>query len=1020
LKNFLKITCFFLILCNSVYSQNERKISGVVLDNLEKKPIANVNIKIRNTGVGAVTGADGKFVYTIKSSKIETVVLEISSIGYEKKYLTVGNNSFFTIYLIEQKSDLEEVVVTSSYGTKKRKEESVGSIVTVKSSDLQVLQAAESFDKMLDGLAAGVQVTGSSNINSPVKINIRGQGSLTPLNGNLVGTSTQPLIIIDGVVMTEEAGFDNELFDGSGALTEQFKNPLSKISPEDIETLTILKDAAAVGIYGADAANGVILVTTKRSKSKKIDFNFSTQTGFSSPINRIKFLSGPQYFELKKEFNLSQGQSLAQATANAGSSTVNTDWFDLTSRDGSFQRYNFSTSFGINNWNFRFSLNTLFNNEPQIRNDFKRYGGNLNTGYSTKKFTIQLSLTPSLVVQNAPNTLSNYPLAPNLEAYNPDGTFALLGNAFGNPIAVANQNLNYTETLGIVGSINASYYITQKLKISTVLGIDYADKNQNRYFSGDNETGRLNGTFTVNNPDGTTTTYNNWGRRIDYNRNSFRWNQSTQLYYENTLGKHGFDGMIGLELQREKTDNARQSGRGYINYGPINNASTANSYTQNAYLSENAKRSVFSQFNYNYDKRFFFLLNVRRDESSAFGADVDAALNSGAGFSWNISSEKWMQNISWIDFLKFRASYGVTGNSRIGSYRALGLYFQDIQGFDGYNGNFFAYPTTAPNGNLSWERNYKSNLGIDFNIFQRFKFTVDVFRDNIKDIIVSRGAPPETGFKNIQLNGASMRNQGIEFSMSANWVKSKNFSWIMGFNISKISNVNTELKGFGEDYSASNRASAQKVGFSTSAIWGIRSAGIDPATGRELFLKNGQIYDGATYNLLFTQADWEVIGDTQPDFFGGIQNSFSFFKNITLSVRATYRYGGEDLIDSDFTNYRQIVNRNFSVNLLDRWKQQGDVAANPIVSENNPLFPNSTRFLYDTSHIKIQNINLSYSLPLKKMNIKIFDAASLFCDVSNVAYFYKQKSPTGKNGYAEYANPYPESRTLTFGFQANF
>ncbi len=1010
----------FFIFSVVMFSQTERKIKGVLLDSQTKKPIVGGTVRSKKTTAKTVSDFDGSFSLTIKSSDIESEMLIFSFIGYQTKYVKIGTNNSLTVFLVEENAILTEVVITSSYGTKKRKEESVGSVVTVKASDLQVQQAAESFDKMLDGLAAGVQVTGSSTISSPVKINIRGQGTLTPLNGNLTGTSTQPLIIIDGVVMTEEAGFDNELFDGIGTLTEQFKNPLSKISPEDIETLTILKDAAAVGIYGADAANGVILITTKKSKSKKIDFNFSTQTGFSSPINKIKFLSGPQYFELKKEYYLSQGQSLAQATANAGASTIDTNWFDLTSRDGSFQRYNFSSSFGINNWNFRASLNTLFNNEPQIENNFKRYGGNLNTGYSTKKFSIQLSVTPSLTIQNAPNTLSNYPLAPNLEAYNPDGSFALLGNAFGNPIAVAYQNLNYTKTFGAIASINASYYLTEKLKISTVIGVDYADKNQNRYFSGDNETGRLNGTFAVKNPDGTSTTYNNWGRRIDYSRNSLRWNQSTQLYYENTRGKHGFDGMIGLELQREKTDNARQSGQGYINYGPVNIASAANKFTQNAYLSENAKRSVFSQFNYNYDKRYFFLLNVRRDESSAFGSDVDAALNSGAGFSWNISSEKWMQKISWVDFLKFRASYGVTGNSRIGSYRALGLYFQDIQGFDGYNGNYYAYPTTAPNANLSWERNYKSNLGIDFNIFKRFKFTIDVFRDNIKDLIVSRDAPPETGFKEVQLNGASMRNQGIEFSMNANWIKTKNFSWTMGFNISKISNVNTELKGFGEDYSTSNRARAQKVGYSTSAIWGIQSAGIDPATGKELFLKNGQIYDAATYDKLFTQADWEVIGDTQPDFFGGIQNSFNFFKNITLSVRATYKYGGKDLIDSDFTNYRQILSKNFSVNLLDRWKQQGDVAANPIVSDSNPLFSNSSRFLYDTTNIKIQNINLSYSLPVKKMNIKIFDAASFFCDVSNVVYFYRQKSPAGKNGYAEYANPYPEARTLTFGFQANF
>lgn len=1018
-------TFFYIVILFSMknFAQQSQKVSGKIIDSQTKLPIVGANIVIKKLNIKTVSDFDGSFFLTLKSNNPSLETLQITVIGYQTKTIKVGNTNYLTIALQEDKADLQEVIITSSYGTKKRKEETVGSIVSLKSSDLQVQQSAESFDKLLDGLAAGVLVTAGNTISSPVKIEIRGQGTLTPLNGNLLGTSSQPLIIIDGVVMAEERGFDSEIFDGSGLLTEQFKNSLSKISPEDIDTVTILKDAAAVGLYGSDAANGVILVTTKRSKSQKIDFNLSTQTGFSSPINQIKYLNGSQFYDLRKEYLQSQGQSASQAATNAGSRTIDTNWFELMNRDGSFQRYNFNVGFGIKNWNFRTSFNTLLNNETQIGNDFTRYGGNINAGYSTKKFAFQLAVSPSFTVQNNPNTLANFPLAPNSEVFDSNGDFALLGFlGFGNPLAVAKQNLNQTKTAGTVGSLNISYFILPNLKISSLVGIDFSDKNQSRFFNGLNESGRFNGTFTATNPDGTTSTYNNWGRRLDYRRNELSWNQSTQIYYEKKVGRSSFDGLIGLELRRSKTDLRQQNGRGFINFGTIQEATAANGVYQTAtYLNEEARRSVFSQFNYNFDKKYFLLANLRRDESSAFGADVNAAINGGLGASWNMSSEKFLEKSSWLNFLRIRASWGVTGNSRIGSYRALGLYFNDITGFDGYNGNFFATPETAPNRNLSWEQNYKSNIGLDINILKnKYKFVIEVFRDIKRDLIVGRDTPPETGFTNIQINGAAMRNQGVEFSVAANWITSKNFVWTSSFNIAKIKNVTTELTGIGDDFSAAGRARAQKVGVSTTAIWGIRSAGIDPATGRELFTKNGQLYDAATYTSLFRPKDWEIIGDSNPDFFGGFQNNFLINKNFTISFRMNFKYGGDVLIDNNFYNYNITINRNLSVNVLDRWQKPGDIATEPRVSSSNPVVPNSTRFLYDASNIKLQNINLSYQLPIKKMNISFLDAASFSCDVSNIYYFYKEKSLRGRNGIAEYANQYPEARTLTFGFQANF
>jgi TonB-linked SusC/RagA family outer membrane protein len=1016
---------FFLILFTlPLFSQTkEVLISGLVLDASSKMPLEGASVLIEGTKKGAITNSKGEFFYTVKSDNPSEVVLIISYLGYETEKVKLGNKVKFNILMRDSTKSLQEIVITSSYGTKKLKEESVASITTVKSEDLQVNQAVESFDKMLEGAAAGVLISGTSDIGGGVKIDIRGQGTLTPLNANLIGTSTQPLIIIDGIIMKEESGFDNLIFDGAGTLSESFMNPLAKISPEDIENITILKDAAAVGLYGADAANGVILVTTKKGKTKNLLMSFQTQTGTSNPINQIRYLSGPQYHEIYREYLISQGQSPQQATINAGSSTINTDWFGLLNRPGYFQRYGLNASFGIGKLNFRASWNTLKNNEPQLNNDYTRHAFSINSSYTSNKLQATLLVSPSWIVKNSPNTLFNFPLAPNISPFDADGNFSLLGFAgFGNPLAVANQNWNESTTNGVLTSLNLLIPIHQNWKLSSVSGIDYSLKNQNRYFSAFNESGQFNGTFTLQQPDGSSINYPNWGRRLNFSRNGLRWNQSMQVQFEKKFNKNKLDALLGFELSKERIDNTRELGTGFVNPGPINNATDASGrYQKNTYLSENARRSLFLQINHDYNKKWYSLINIRRDESSAFGSDKNVAWNGAFGAGWNLSNENWLKNENWLDFFRFRTSYGVTGNSRIGPYRSLGLYNVDIIGDDGYNGNGVATPATPPNPNLTWEKNYKFNFGIDFNFLKIHKIVVDVFHDNITDMIISANVPLETGFSSIQINGSSMYNRGIEFTYNTTPLQNERWKWSSNFNISFIQNKVTELKGVGSPFSASERARAQKVGFPTSAFWGVKFAGIDPATGRELFWNNGQLYDAATYNSLFGPNDWQIIGNSQPDFFGGFNNTVSFNKQWSLTIRTSFNWGADILIADELeSQYRVLVNRNLSVNVLDRWQQQGDVSLHPQVTPNNPIIQNSSKFLYDTSHIRIQNINLSYQFPINKLNQKWLKGLQIFMDVSNVWYWYKNQSPKGRNGVAEYRFLYPEARTFTFGVQTNF
>lgn len=1012
-----------LLVFSAAWSQNERKITGIVRSAEYNEPLPGAYVLVKGTKNGAITDGDGKFTYTLKSAHVPSMELVVSYMGFEQQQVKVNDKLYFDIALRQDSFGLKELVITSSYGTEKLREEVVGSIATVKAADIPTYQAFESIDKMLDGAIPGVMINAGSTIGDPVKINIRGQGTLTSLNNNIFGTSSQPLIIIDGVVMTEETAVDNQLFDGSGNLTGVFKNPLARIAPEDIETLTVLKDAAAVGLYGADAANGVILITTKKAKEKRWRFNLNSQTGFSKPINQIKYLSGPQYHELYREYLMSQGQSPAQATANAGSATTDTNWFDLINRDGQFSRVGFNGSYANENWNYRFSYNRLDNTESAVNNNFVRNAMAFAIGYQKGDWRINVNINPSLTEQNSPNTLFSFPLAPNISPTNPDGSYALLGtNTFGNPLAVAHQNSDFTKTKGVFTSLNLSYQMLENIKLSYIMGVDYGNRSQDRFFSGENESGRYNGTFQVTNPDGTASTFPMWGRRLLTDRESLRWNSSIQAHFAKKWGNHSTDALVGLELQRESVEQQRELGTGFVDAFVRNDAATAQGrYQTNSYLNENSRRSLLSQWNYSYDGKYFFLLNLRRDESSAFGGDVNAALNYGAGASWVASKEKWWGVSGWFPFFRTRISYGVTGNSRIGSYRALGLYNVDLTGQDGYNGGGYASPSTPPNPNLSWERNYKFNAGLDFAFWdEKIQVTAEYFRDDIRDLITSRNIPLEIGFSSVQINGASMYNSGFEFSMQAKWFDGPDFKWRTSFNISTLKNEITALRGLGTDFSTAERARAQRIGAPTSAIWGVKFAGIDPATGRELYEHKGEIYDAATYRTLFDENDWEIIGDSNPDYYGGIQNEWRY-KRFSLGIRASFRVGDQILIDDKLeSQYRVLFNRNLSVNAMDRWQQQGDITNQPVVSANNPIISNSSKFLHDGTHLKIQSIQLGYTIKGEDLNLKGINSITFSADMSNVAYFYKEKSLRGRNGIAEYRYLYPEAQTTTFGVSLSF
>jgi len=1008
---------------NIAAQETERVIKGTVYSAKDRQPLPGATIRISGTGMGAITDANGKFAYELKGDNIKDQILEVGYLGMESQTQTAGYKKDFVFYLKEVTDELDQVVITSSYGTKKLKEEVVGSISTVQAKDIPVQQASESVDKMIEGQIAGVLVENTSGVGTPVKINIRGQGTLKPLNGNLLGTSTQPLIIVDGVIMNEQKGIDAANFEAAGGLGESLSNPLAFISPDNIESLTVLKDAAAVGIYGADGANGVILITSKKGKQGKAKFQFSNQLGVSTAINQIKYLNGEQYNEINNAFNLSRNPSYIPVPYNG----VDTNWFDLLNQSGIYNKYNFSVSGGTSKITYRTNITYLNIDEPQLGNTTKQLNGGINLGYKQSKWNITLSLNPSYIKKDAPNIYYDFAYLPTISPYNADGTYSklgLIGSTGGNPLAAIEQNKNENESKALIGSLNLGYELNDNFKFATLFGMDYLDKVQDRYFSGENESGQNNGTFLL---DGET--YANWGRRLINKRNSTKWNWQGQMLFNKDINKNNtIDGVVGFELSDERNNFNYASGTGFVNPNVIHNVSEAiqddnpdtttdESKTKQTYRSDinyNARVSFFGQLNYNYKKRYFVLGNLRRDESSVFGDDTNVALNSGAGLAWIASNEDFLNNSSWIDFLKLKVSYGSTGNSRIGSYRSKGLY-TILQ--TGYNGGSYANPSTSPNGNLSWEKNKKFNAGIDFNVFNTIELSLEYYYDDLNDLITSREIPTETGYGTMQLNAASMYNKGFELTTRIKWFQKGKFKWTTAVNISTIDNKVTDLVGLGSDYSVANLALAQKIGYSTTTIWGVKWAGIDPATGRDLIRKDGQLYDAPTWRSLFNELDWEPIGDLQPKAYGGFSNSFSFDNRFTLSFTGAFQLGGDKLISDEIVSkYSNLINRNMSVNAYDYWRNQGDVVSQPAPSQNTQL-PNLSKYVYDATYFKISNINLSYNVPIKKT---LLETLTVFADVSNAFYWYKEKSPKGMNGIREFSFNYPQSRTISLGINTKF
>ncbi len=979
-----------------------KMITGKIVAKQDGETLPGVNVLIKGTRQGAVTNINGEFTIKLVGDNIESTVLEATYLGFKPKEFRVGKETFFNIQLELDAIGINEVIVTSSYTANKRREDVVGSISQLTDAQLQVDRPIESFDKMMEGLVAGVYVETNTELGTPVKINIRGQGSLPAFgstNRATTTTSSQPLYVVDGIPMYEQQrGNESQIFN-----REENLNPLANINPDDIKSISVLKDATASALYGADAANGVIIITTKGGTAGKTKINFNYDTGVATFINEFKWLSGPQYYSLLREAYINDGRSVTAATQLAGSNTIDTDWFDLTNRNAIYHNANLEISGGKENTTFRFSTGYRNQQSSSLRNDLQKTYIRLRLDHSlSDRFKVGFSLSPTLTKKNALNNYGGVLLPPNLSPYNEDGTFAAF-QGVPNPLAVLAQNDDFHEGLQLLSNLNATYKLTQSWAISGTFGADFYQNRQTMYMSALNQTGaNLNGRLGI------------------FDRNYRGYIGFLQTTYDKVYQeKHTINFVLGTQVEDKVTNLLSGTGNNFT-FDRLRVLGAAATQTSNSAITENAVVSYYSQLGYDLNKKYYININGRIDQSSVFGGDKQVALNGSLGLGWIISKENFLKDIEAINLLKLRATYGSTGNSRIGSYAARGLYSFGTSLGNQYNGNVSSTPDagSAPNPDLGWEKNFKFNVGLDLTIFNRFQLTAEYYNNTIVDLISSVTVPLETGFSTILANTSKMRNQGFELSISSENIKTKNFTWSSSFNLGTNKNrIIAFNNGFAALYGSRDEAAAFTVGNSASAIYGFRWAGVNPQTGiEEFFDKNGDIRTASEINNL-PLSETVILGDRLPDFQGGFINNFKY-KDFTFSFNILYTYGGEiKFNNADESDGRNLQNRNQSINLIDRWQRPGDITNIPRLNINRNLVTNSSRYVLDASYLKLSNVSLNYKVPLKTSAKIGLNNLSVFANATNLFYVYKEPGVKNRNGIAERRFRYPETMAITGGLR---
>ena len=996
-KSLFILAIFMLSVLMSVHAQ-PLTITGNVFSKETSNVLAGATIQVKNGKSSTVTDSTGFFRISASAGNI----LVFSFVGYDNMETKIAESKNLQIGLNPAARNMQDVVVIG-YGTQK-KTDVTGSVATINTKDFTTTPVSDAGQAM-EGKAAGVQVVSAGPPGSNVTFRIRGTGTIN---------DADPLVVVDGVPTDA---------------------PLNNINQDDIATIDILKDASASAIYGSRGANGVILITTKRGKNGKGQLSFNFFTGWQTAAKTVHMLNASQFATLNNEMLTNGNQTLNPAFANPDTLGSGTNWLGALLHTAPIDRYTLSVSGGSEKYNYY--LSGSFQNQQGIviSTSYKRYVVQFNSDAKVLDW-LKLGNNVTLTADDKPagsydirSTLASNPVQP---IYNKDGTYS---NVLGNPlwygditnqIGKTNLNQNDVKSYNLLGNIYAEINILPGLRFRTTGGIQ-AEFYDSRSWA------------PVYNfePNPQTEAY----LSEQYNKTlTYLWDN--YFTYDRMFGKnHHLTLLAGTSAQNNRYDYL--SGN-IVNF-PSSITQQINDGTGTANIGGDASEwslfSMMGRVNYAYQDKYLLTATVRRDGSSRFGENNKYGIFPSASVAWRISKENFFSGVDFINDLKIRAGYGVTGNQNIGNYSfASSLNIAQYN----FNNNIvpIVYPLVLPNSNVQWEQVQQSNIGIDASLFHsRINITADAYIKNTTKMLVPGVVPTTTGYSTTvvpSVNAGNMQNKGIELTFNTHnltGIFTWNSDFNIGFNRNKITSLNSSTPLYVDNYGLNANFGIDQTGHPANEFYGFVTEGIFQTQGD--VDKHAQQQAGTTKSNstspgdirfkdlnndgVIDANDMTFIGNPNPQFIYGFNNSFTY-RGFDLNIFLQGVDGNKIFNANNIYQESMNTGENQTIRTLQRWEGPGTSNYLPraVYGDPNNNSRTSTRYIEDGSYLRIKNITLGYTFSKRLLSQMKFSSFRIYISCNNLYTFthYTGFDPeVGVNG-VDYSL-YPVTRTLSAGLSLN-
>lgn len=1011
--------------------QKQKEIHGRVTDEFGE-PLPGVSVVVKGTAIGTATDIDGHYAFNIP---VDAKTIVFSFIGMIPQEIAYTGQSVIDLVLKSDSEQMEEVVVVG-YG-KVDKSDLTGTVATVKSEDLQLVKT-QTIDAALAGQMTGVHVAsgggapGSGNI-----VHIRGLSGITGDN--------QPLYVVDGVPIIQNPNFGTL---GLGTYGSR-ENPLLSINPNDIERVDVLKDASAAAIYGSRAANGVILITTKRGKRNMAPkVNFSVNATIQNPTDTYDYLNAEEWIGFAKE----QAQNTLNqypeqwwsyfpteyAVVNDPNyfGTADTDWQDeITNKNALWTQYNMNVSGGSEAVNYMVSATVSDQDGLMIGNTFKRY--NISSSIDaniTERFKVGTSINYNYSVNKSSgiSSLQDGAFRPDLAPYNEDGSLTTTVGRFGevfNPLGDAAKVRNKAISQNIYGSVYGELEILKDLKIRTGININLNNDRNSNFTPSYTSTALFYGMY-----------YSEPGARMGNQRNDgYTISFENTINYNKTFNEiHKLNAVLGLSWDRARLDLESQSYLGFPDDDVLTDINSANTVTEFGSESiENGLNSVFGRFNYVYKDRYMATFTARYDGSTKFGPDNQHGFFPSGALAWNMHHEDFLSEHEVINKLKLRASLGRTGSDNLPAFSYL-AYYKSLENQDSFYDNINGIAVSGvPNTGIQWETTNQLDLGLEFGLFNnRLSGELVYFEKNTSDIILGVPIPAETGASRWQDNIADVSNKGWEFLLTGDIIRSKNLTWTSSFNISFVKNKVEALNGGStSQYGSAGIVEGEPIGtvFGYDVLKIAQTQDEIDALGAgyqsSLSQPGDYIFRDVNQDGKVTSADRIALGDINPKYYGGWNNKVTY-KSFDFGMNWAFVQGSE-------RQYRTIgdlgwanTESNSTRIIFETWTPDNTNAKYAKLGSQTHSYTNSSQVV-DASYIRLRSVSLTYHLPKKWLSkigvynaklslsgnnlVTITDYPGLDPESVNSQRGGSTVDLTSDGGYA-----YPQAKTYTVGLNVTF